>query len=111
MYIRVTTIRVLEGEFDRFLRFLQEAMHPATEMQPGFRGGVMISDRSANTIVTVSWWNSQARMEATGRCEHLPEQISRLVLYLAELPRNRELPTRRHNLRITSGHVRKARRD
>ena len=61
-------------------------MHPATEMQPGFRGGVMISDRSANTIVTVSWWNSQARMEATGRCEHLPEQISRLVLYLAELP-------------------------
>ena len=86
MFVRVTTVRVLEGQFDRMLRFYREFMVPATEMQAGFRGGVMISDRSASKIVTASWWDSQARMECTGRCAHLPEQIGHLVSYLADLP-------------------------
>jgi hypothetical protein len=86
MFVRVSTVAVLEGQFDRILRFYEESMVPATEMQAGFRGGVMISDRSASKIVTASWWESQARMEYTGRCAHLPEQIGNLVRYLADLP-------------------------
>jgi hypothetical protein len=79
-------MRVLERRFDDVLRFFKEALIPATEMQTGFCGGLMITDRSANRIVTASWWDSQARMEYTGRCAHLPEQISTLVQYLAALP-------------------------
>jgi hypothetical protein len=86
MYVRVSTMRVLERRFDDVLRFFKEALIPATEMQTGFCGGLMITDRSANRIVTASWWDSQARMEYTGRCAHLPEQISTLVQYLAALP-------------------------
>ena len=87
MYARISTMRVLEGEFGRILSFLREVVLPDTEMQKGFCGGILISDRSENKIVTVSWWDSQARLEATGRCAHLSEQITRLVLYLAELPK------------------------
>lgn len=90
MYGRVTTMRVLEGEFDRVLRFVEEPLLLATEMQRGFCGEFMFSDRSANRIVTVSWWDSQAKLEATGRCEHLPEQIRTLLLYLAELPQTED---------------------
>jgi hypothetical protein len=86
MHVRVSTMRVLEDQFDRILSFHRESMIPATEMQAGFRGGVTITDRSASKIVTASWWDSRARMEYTGRCAHLPEQISNLVHYLADVP-------------------------
>lgn len=86
MYLRNTTMRVLEGHFDRILHFIKESIIPATEMQEGFCGGVLMSDRRANKILTISLWNSEARMEATERCEHLPEQITSLALHLAELP-------------------------
>jgi hypothetical protein len=45
-------------------------MMPATEMQGGFRDGVMISNRSASKIVTASWGESQARMQYSGRSAH-----------------------------------------
>lgn len=86
MNVRNTTMRVLEGHFDRFLRFISEFIIPATEVQEGFCGAFLMSDRRANKIITISMWNNEARMEATERCQHLPEQITRLVLHLAELP-------------------------
>ena len=86
MHVRVSTLHVLEGRFDRILHFYRDSMIPATETQAGFRGRVTITDRSASKIVTASWWDSQARMEYTGRCAHLPEQISDLVLDLAGPP-------------------------
>jgi hypothetical protein len=86
MHVRVSTMLILEGEFDGVLHFFREAMHPATEMQPGFRGGILISDQGENKIVTASWWDSEERREATGQCTHLPEQITSLVAYLAGLP-------------------------
>jgi hypothetical protein len=86
MNLRVTTMRVLEGHFDRILRFIRESIIPATEMQEGFCGGVLTSDRRANMIVTISLWNREARMQASERCHRLPDQITRLVQLLAELP-------------------------
>jgi hypothetical protein len=87
LYLRVATMRTLEGEFDRMLRFIDKTMIPVTEMQEEFCGGGLISDRRANKIVTLSWWTSQPKMQATERCEHLPDEITRLLLYLAELPK------------------------
>jgi hypothetical protein len=40
MNVRVTTLRVLQGEFDRMLRSLREVAIPA-EMQEGFWGAVL----------------------------------------------------------------------
>jgi hypothetical protein len=90
MHVRVTTMRVFDDQFDRILGFHNQSMIPATELQEGFRGVVTITDRSASKIVTASWWDSQARMEYTGRCAHLPEQISNLVHYLADPPETEE---------------------
>lgn len=87
LYLRVATIRALEGEFDRIFRFIEGTMLPVTEMQEEFCGGGLISDRRANKIVTLSWWNSSEKMQATERCEHLPDEIIGLVLYLEELPK------------------------
>ena len=86
MHVRISTMQVLEGHFDRVLHVLRTALLPATEMQPGFCGGMLIENRDASEIVTASWWNSQERMEETARCAHLPEEIAELALYLAGLP-------------------------
>ena len=87
LYLRSTTMRALGGELDRILHFIEEIMIPVTEVQEGFCGGGLIRDRRANKIVTLTWWNSWARMEATERCAHLPDEITSLLLYLAEFPK------------------------
>jgi heme-degrading monooxygenase HmoA len=86
MYVRISTMQVLEGEFDRILHFFRNALLPATEMQPGFRGVMLIENRDESTIVTATWWNSQERMEETARCQHLPATITELARYLAGPP-------------------------
>lgn len=65
LYLRGTTMRALGGEFDRILHFLRETMIPVTEVQEGFCGGGLISDRRANKIITLSWWNSPEKMQAS----------------------------------------------
>jgi hypothetical protein len=87
LYLRSTTMRLLGGEFDRILRFIEETMIPVTKLQEGFCGGGLISDRRANKIITLSWWNSPEEMQASERCAHLPDEITSLLLYLAELPK------------------------
>jgi hypothetical protein len=86
MRVRISTMQVLEGKFDRVLHFSRNALLPATEMQPGFRGGMLMNNRDESTIVTATWWNSQERMEETARCAHLPEEITELARYLAGSP-------------------------
>lgn len=86
MHVRISTMRVLEGEFERVLHFFRNALLPATEMQPGFRGGMLIDNPDASEIVTATWWNSQERMEETARCQHLPEEITELARCLAGPP-------------------------
>ncbi|HEX2740121.1 MAG TPA: hypothetical protein VHM69_06715 [Rubrobacter sp.] len=87
LYLRSTTMRALGGELDRILHFIEETIIPVTELQEGFCGGGLISDRRARKIVTLSWWNSPEKMQASERCAHLPEAITSLLLYLAEFPK------------------------
>lgn len=87
LYLRRTTMRTPAGEFDRILHFLKETMIPVTELQKEFCGGGLIGDRRANKIVTLSWWNSTEKLQASERCAHLPEAITSLLLYLAEFPK------------------------
>ena len=89
MNVRVTTMRVLEGQFDRMLHFIEEVVRPAAEGQEEFTGGIVTSDRSANKIVTASWWSSEESLQASEGCEHFPEYPSvpaQFALSLAELP-------------------------
>ena len=89
VYARVTTIRVLEGQFDAMLRFIEEVSRPTAGRQEEFGGGFAMGDRSAKEIVTVSWSNSEEGLQASGRCEHFPEHPNlpaQLALSLAQLP-------------------------
>lgn len=66
-----------------------EVARPAAERQEGFGSGFAMGDRSAKEIVTVSWWNSEVGLRASGRCEHFPEHPNlpaQFALSLAELP-------------------------
>lgn len=89
VYARVSTMRVLEGHFDAMLRFIEEVARPTAGRQEGFGGGFAMGDRSANEIITVSWWDSEEGLQASGRCEHFPEHPNlpaQFALSLAELP-------------------------
>jgi len=88
MHVQVTTMRVLEGQFDRMLHFIEEVVRPAAEGQEEFTGGIVTSDRSANKIVTASWWSGEESLQASAGCEYLPEYALAPVqlLPLAEPP-------------------------
>jgi hypothetical protein len=89
VYARVATMRVLEGQFDAMLRFIEEVARPTAGRQEEFGGGFAMGDRSAKEIVTVSWWNSEESLQASGRCEHFPEHPylpAQFAISLAELP-------------------------
>jgi hypothetical protein len=89
VYARVTTMCVLEGQFDATIPFIEEVARPTTWRQEEFGGGFAMGDRSEKEIVTVSWWNSEEGLQASGRCEHFPEHPNlpaQHALSLAELP-------------------------
>jgi PRC-barrel domain len=89
MHVRVSTMRSLEGHFDAMRRFIEEVVRPAAEGQEEFAGAIVAGDRSGNKIVTASWWSSEESLQASTRCEHLPDyQLlpAQFALSLAEQP-------------------------
>jgi len=83
MHVRVITHRVREGNLDRVIT---QSIAPASRRQPGYVGFVLMSDRKAGTVVSTSYWNTEADMLASENAEYLQDQNSRLITLLSGPP-------------------------
>ena len=83
MHARVSILRPKGGQKEQVLRICEDVLAPAAERQKGFCGLLVMSDVEADRVLGITLWDTEADLLAG---EHLQEQISNLILFLAEPP-------------------------
>jgi heme-degrading monooxygenase HmoA len=83
MHARASILRPKSGQKEQVLRICEDVLAPATGRQKGFCGLLVMSEVEADRVLGITLWDTEADM-LTG--EHLQEQISNLILFLAEPP-------------------------
>jgi len=66
MYARVTTIQISPYRVDEAVGILKEQVVPTIQQQNGFKGYLMLVDRSTGKSINVPWWEEEADREVTG---------------------------------------------
>ena len=85
MYVRVTRGRVNGDKFDEVQRLIEDQLVPALKQLPGFqgyRGGI---NRSAATLIAISFWETEEQTKALqaqrGRYEALGVEFEPAEIY------------------------------
>jgi heme-degrading monooxygenase HmoA len=86
MHARVNILRPKGDQKQQVLRICEDVVAPAAERPKGFCGLLVLSDVEADRILGITLWDTEADMLAGERGEYLQEQISNLILFLAEPP-------------------------
>ena len=86
MHARVSILRPKGGQKEQVLRICGDLLAPATERQKGFCGLLVMSDVEADRVLGITLWDTEADMLAGEHVEYFQEQISNLILFLAEPP-------------------------
>ncbi len=84
MHARVVTARVQPGKADEVLGLLREALMPSLEQEPGVRGVLVLSDRDADTGVTIALYESEAALRSSEA--GFQERLDRVAPLLAMRP-------------------------
>ena len=66
MYARMTIAQAHPDRFDEAPAAVQEAFLPAAREQPGYRGFLLLTDRSEQQLVGISFWGTEADLQASG---------------------------------------------
>ena len=87
MYARMTIAHPQPDRFDEALAAVQETFLPAAREQPGFRGFLVLGDRSQPQVVGISLWETEGDLQRSGGASgYYEEQISAFVELLAGPP-------------------------
>lgn len=66
MYARVTTTQFSPYRLDEAIHIVREHTLPAAQQQTGFKGYLMLVDRSTGKGITITLWEEEADREVTG---------------------------------------------
>lgn len=66
MHARMTLAQAQADRFDEALASVQESFVPAAREQGGYRGFLLLTDRSRHQLVGISFWDTDAHMHDTG---------------------------------------------
>jgi len=66
MYARMTNAQGQAGRFDEALSTVQEAFLPAAREQSGYCGFLVLTDRSRQQLVGISFWETEADLQGSG---------------------------------------------
>ena len=65
MYARLTLAQIQPGQMEEAVHFIREAIVPAAERSPGFKGLLVLTDPSTNKAVALGLWESEADLYAS----------------------------------------------
>ncbi len=87
MYARVTTTQHSPYRLDEAIQIAQEHTLPAARQQTGFKGYLMLVDRSTGKGITITLWEGEEHREVTGpESSYYREAIGRVVPLLESAP-------------------------
>ena len=62
MHARVVTYIGQLGKTDEIIQGFHEQITPAAQQQPGFAGGLLLTDPATDKVMVVSLWETEAAM-------------------------------------------------
>jgi heme-degrading monooxygenase HmoA len=87
MYARVITAQNQPGKVDEAVQIYRESMLPEARQQPGFKGAMMLVDRSTGKGTSITLWQTVADGQASGTgSAYLQAQIAKAASLLAAAP-------------------------
>ena len=87
MYARVTTIQISPYRMDEAIGIMKEQVAPTIQQQNGFKGYLMLVDRSTGKSVNITLWEDEADREVTGsQSAYYREAIGKVVPLLTDTP-------------------------
>jgi hypothetical protein len=92
MYARVTTTNVSPYRLDEEICIARDHTVPAAKQQAGFKGYLMLVDRSTGRGMTITFWEEEPDRQVTGpNSAYFRESIGHLVPLLTESPTTEDL--------------------
>ena len=70
MFARVTQLAVRPERLQQGYREIEEHLIPAVRMQPGYSGGLILTNEESGKMLAVSLWESEQQMHATDEAAH-----------------------------------------
>lgn len=87
MYARVTTTQFSPYRLDEAIHVAREHTVPAAQQQSGFKGYLMLVDRSTGKGMTITLWEEEADREVTGpNSSYYRDAIGKVVPLLEDAP-------------------------
>jgi hypothetical protein len=87
MYARVTTTQFSPYRLDEAIHIAREATVPAAQQQSGFKGYLMLVDRSTGKGITITLWEGEEEREVTGQnSSYYRDAIGKIVPLLEDAP-------------------------
>ncbi len=82
-YARVLTATAHPGKTDEGVQIVRDSLLPVTRRQPGFKGGLVLTDRSQNKVIALTLWETEADLNASESSGYLQEQLGKVAHVLA----------------------------
>lgn len=87
MYARVTTIQISPYRLDEAIGTLREQVAPAMQQQDGFKGYMMLVDRSTGKSLNITLWEGEEDRQVTGQnSSYYRDAIGKIVPMLEDAP-------------------------
>jgi hypothetical protein len=87
MYARVTTTQFSPYRLDEAITTIRESTVPAAQKQMGFKGYLLLVDRSTGKGITITLWDEEADRQITGpNSDYYRAEIGKVVPMLTDAP-------------------------
>ena len=86
MVTRVVTNQLKPGKMDEWINIATNSIVPAVKKEKGFKGFVILADRSTGKSIGYSIWETEADLKANENSGSYQEQIAKLKDVLAMPP-------------------------
>ena len=84
MFARVSTAHGRAEETEQVLAVWRQQILPAAQEQQGFRGVLVLSDRSSGKWYTLTLWDSQADAGRTMTSDYMRQALAQVGPYLTQ---------------------------
>lgn len=118
MFARLTFRQVAPESVDEAITIFRRLIVPAMKQQPGNQGGRLLTDAESGKVVAVSFWDTEAALEAGVASGYVDQQLAKMSHLFLNPPliENYEIPIRTSQprssfVRLTTLQIQPARLD
>ena len=87
MHAGVNYVQVQPGKMDEAVSIWQNSVLPASRLQKGFKGALMLTDHSTSKVIMIGLWETEADVPATNEtASFYQEQVAKLAGVIAGPP-------------------------